>query len=389
MDPSTEKTSDLGTPCLTEAAEFNRKIYKRIQRKLEADPETDLSAILPSEYSSRLAARLSDTNATPVPSPAQLIPQSSSAETPTRLRGEEEELDIPSGLTKDLEQLLECEAQHPNGAYSQEKVLGGIHKAIQNGQVLWQSKASSNNKVIKCGDHIAMKIIPEILDTTEFTGLQYVNANFPDVPAPRPLGVISCGNYSYLFTSYVQGVSLDTIWSTLDERQKGHISAELDNILEKLRHQSFPTGTSLGGVGGEGCRDARRYVRASQVPITSVSDFIAWLLSNPRFGGAVYVEVLRRLWQAQDTSIVFTHGDFQHCNIMVEERGDGVYRVTGLIDWERSGFYPDWYECLKATHNLSPTESKDDWSLFLPSCISPQQHNVCWLLDRVWDRHAA
>lgn len=41
---------------------------------------------------------------------------------------------------------------------------------------------------------------------------------------------------------------------------------------------------------------------------------------------------------------VFTHGDIGTDNIMVKQDPDssGQYIVTGIIDWEASGFYPPW-----------------------------------------------
>lgn len=72
---------------------------------------------------------------------------------------------------------------------------------------------------------------------------------------------------------------------------------------------------------------------------------------------------------------------------MVEERNDGYHAVTGIVDWERSGFCPDWVECVKATNDLSTTESVNDWSLFLLEYISPDRHRGPWLLDRIWDAH--
>lgn len=62
-------------------------------------------------------------------------------------------------------------------------------------------------------------------------------------------------------------------------------------------------------------------------------------LSYPE-GKGVY-EMLPR----SDVS-VFTHGDIHPRNILVEqdtEKGSGV-RITGLVDFESAGFYPDYWE---------------------------------------------
>lgn len=37
---------------------------------------------------------------------------------------------------------------------------------------------------------------------------------------------------------------------------------------------------------------------------------------------------------------VFTHGDIIPQNIMVDEN----YQVSGIVDWEAAGWYPDYWE---------------------------------------------
>lgn len=43
----------------SEAAHFNRRVMKKLQKAIDADPETDLASKLPLNYSSRLADRKS------------------------------------------------------------------------------------------------------------------------------------------------------------------------------------------------------------------------------------------------------------------------------------------------------------------------------------------
>lgn len=391
VTPSKRRVTNQGKLCSTPAAEFNRKVYKRLQRALETNPEADLSTVLPSNYASRLSEKAGGgrPQTSLIPSPLPSTPQSDWTEVPVELCDEKDDVDIPFGLTRDLEELFEQERLHLNGAYNKGKIMSGIHKAIQNGKVLWQSGITTGNMVVKCNDKIVIKVIPRTADYTEFTSMRYLHANLPDVPAPRPLGIVSSGSSSYIFITYVPGVSLSTIWSELDEKQKKHIVLELNEILERMRQRRCPAGVALGGVGGEGCKDGRRHIRTCQDQLFTAMDFVSWLFSNLHFGGSVYVDFIRRFWPMQGTSIVFTHGDLHPSNILVEERGDGYHRVTGLIDWERSGYYPDWFECIKATNDLSTTESDNDWSLFLPTCISPQRYPLHWLLDRVWDPHIA
>lgn len=48
---------DSEAPNASEAANFNATVLRKVQRALEEDPEIDISTVLPSNYSSRLASR--------------------------------------------------------------------------------------------------------------------------------------------------------------------------------------------------------------------------------------------------------------------------------------------------------------------------------------------
>ncbi|KAG5304682.1 hypothetical protein I7I50_04829 [Histoplasma capsulatum G186AR] len=56
------------------------------------------------------------------------------------------------------------------------------------------------------------------------------------------------------------------------------------------------------------------------------------------------------------------------------------FSIAGLLDWEYSGFYPEYHELIKSSNGLS-TSAEDDWYLFLPECISPEFYGVWWLPD--------
>ena len=57
---------------------------------------------------------------------------------------------------------------------------------------------------------------------------------------------------------------------------------------------------------------------------------------------------------AHKHDIVFTHADFRPDNIVVK---DG--HVTGIIDWEMSGWYPEHWEFVKAFYLV---DWRTDWA---------------------------
>lgn len=79
--------------------------------------------------------------------------------------------------------------------------------------------------------------------------------------------------------------------------------------------------------------------------------------------------------------ILFSHTEiFDRITVEIIDQNRCV--VTGLLGWEYSGFYPDYYEAVRCTDCLTLYED-NDWFLFLPDCISPKRYAHWWLLDRV------
>ena len=74
----------------------------------------------------------------------------------------------------------------------------------------------------------------------------------------------------------------------------------------------------------------------------------------------------------QDHKVVLTHGDFHPRNIIIK---DGV--VTGIIDWECAGWYPEYWEYVKALTSVGPVV---DWWRYLPTILGT--YHAEWAIDR-------
>lgn len=261
-----------------------------------------------------------------------------------------------------------------------------LFEVLKRSEVLWEAPFARQKGVFKCSAEIVVKAVRNMEHYTEYTALQYLDRNKSNIPVPKPLGLVRIGGVCLIFMSYIGSVPLGEVWPTFDSSQKASISNQLNTILADLRTLPFIEGTPLGGVVGEGCRDLRRHVRVSEIPIISLEDFETFLFSSSHPGGSVFVKFLRQLSPSSTNHpgprIVFTHGDLRPDNIMVELADDNKYMVSGILDWEYSGFYPDYYESVRCTNCLGPYE-EDDWFLYLPECVSPNTYAQWWLLDRV------
>ena len=261
-----------------------------------------------------------------------------------------------------------------------------LAQVLENSDLIWQSKSTNERYVAKCSPELIIKSIESSSDFTEYTSLQYLELHRPQIPVPRPHGLITSGRSAYLFMSFAPGVTLAKIWPELQGSQKESISKELDDIFSDLRQLPCPDRMALGGVAGEGCKDTRRHTKISKTPIYTGSEFWGFQYSGAAVGSPVFLEFLRRLTSSfQAQNCVFTHGDVRTENIIVQPDHDGQYRVSGIIDWEMGGFYPEDFECTKVTNTLA-TNVTEDWYLHLPSCISPAKFPLRWLSDRVWDK---
>jgi hypothetical protein len=367
----------------SKAARFNLYTLKKLQEAVEEDPEIDITSKLPMEYSRRVSEMRNSTK------------EGLTRESLT-LRSDDGDDDIrwslhpPSlvevvhPLSEQVEKLL---ADHTPVEVEKDEFQNPLSKLLWRCEILWKSTFPRNKMVFKCGPDIVVKAIRNADDYTEFTTLQYLEKNKPTVPAPRPLGLLRTNRISLVFMSYIPEMTLGEIWTQLDFTQKISIQNQLNQIILDMRSLTLPEGMPLGGVAGEGCKDVKRHLRRSTIPITNASDFEKFLFPPPKFSGHVFAELVRELIPLRQSSSlvchIFTHGDLRPDNISVKLGYDGNWQIAGLVDWEYSGFYPDYYESIKSTNCMASNEH-DDWYSFLPQCISPQKYKLWWLIDRIW-----
>ncbi|TKW50215.1 hypothetical protein CTA1_12426 [Colletotrichum tanaceti] len=220
---------------------------------------------------------------------------------------------------------------------------------------------------------------------TEHRSLSYLQKHLPDFPVPKPHGVVRLNKFYLLFTSFIPGLTLETVWSQLNTAEKHAVSSQLETLLSTLRSLPHPENTPLGGIQGSGCRDGRRGIRLGSNPIADARQFEDFIFAGSDTASPLYTHLLRSLMPTSPAKCVFTHGDIRPANIIVSRHSDETLRVVGIIDWESSGFYPEYWDCVKATNNLTP-RNRSDWYEYLPQPISLRRYPTQWLVDRLWDR---
>ncbi|KAJ3538561.1 hypothetical protein NM208_g5861 [Fusarium decemcellulare] len=190
---------------------------------------------------------------------------------------------------------------------------------------------------------LAIKVKPlEGMDRSEGDMMQYAATN--GILAPNVRGVYEVVTSEpiarVLVSERVPGESLDGVWPNLTEIQRSSIKDQLRVQLAQMRKCTQPF---IGRVGRQHTRNV--YDRLHQTycgPFSDEKEFDDWCLDQLDGGPLVRWRWQRYLKKERKSSpgrFVLTHGDLTPRNIMVQ---DGT--VTGIVDWEKSGFFPEYAE---------------------------------------------
>ncbi|KAA8896212.1 kinase-like domain-containing protein [Sphaerosporella brunnea] len=230
------------------------------------------------------------------------------------------------------------------------------------------------------------------LEPAEAEILDFVRTSVPDVPVPVCQGILSNGRISLMFLSAIPGQCLSSLWPQLSHDEKKQVQQQLGGVMQRIRH--IPTAvTELGWCGyAKDCRRNTRKITGTASEQDFNDNLIRPLL--PTINGS-YRDLIRS--KLRDCHrIVFTHADLHPRNIIVQRciGGDGAgkaeLRLAGIVDWELAGWYPEYWEYVKALNTL-PAHCNDadvalaDWWRYLPAEIAAG-YDAEWALDQILER---
>lgn len=359
----------------TDAAKLNQKTINELQDILREDPEVNLISVLPPNYTHRLRfATLSSTG----PTKPHVVKPQCPPDFRTRL-DIVHTAEIVFPLSDNVVTILTGFSERSGGSMgSMDSMIPFLRQMLWNSPKLWENPLRGT--VVKCSHDIVAKVVITEDDYTEYTTMQYLSERAPEIPAPKPNRLIKLGPFSVIFMSYTPGMTLTEAWPNLSHGSKLSVQHQLDGIFRRLRSLRKDDGHYLGGAGGEGVKD-----HPHNTVVSTVADFEN-KHSAPHHGSTAYLRFLCSFLTQPVQRLVFTHGDVRQDNILVRLNQDNTCVITGIIDWEESGFYPEYYECIQLTRTLSVTE-ENDWYLYLPTSIAPSRFPLPWLVDRLWDIH--
>lgn len=189
-----------------------------------------------------------------------------------------------------------------------------------------------------------------------------------DVPVPKVFFSRYLPKDGTIAMTVIPGSPLHLSWNDFDDSTKKSICEEIWSLIAKLRQIPQPDELRhlyLCLADGSVSRDVLiKNFEGFSKPLlndSAVRDRIlqCYLHCNGRRYANELLEMLPRSEHS-----VFTHGDISPKNLMIDEN----HHITGIIDWETAGWYPDYWEYINI---MAPSPFKN-WAYWM-DCTAPEK----------------
>lgn len=249
------------------------------------------------------------------------------------------------------------------------------------------SLAYSGRRIVQIGQHIVVKFGKGV-DLIEGENMIFVREN-TNIHVPRVYALYTDSETAknYIIMEKISGQSLSSIWPHLSLPEKDCIIATLRDNFNELRQLAPPD--YYGSLGRRYFLDGIFWTQnpepAINGPFSSGNAVIEAMAQKYTYDGRssyradFYRQCLPRV--LHDHGPIFTHGDFQRKNIIVQKAGeqnsgrDPQFQVV-ILDWERSGWYPTYWEYSLA---ICALRWDDDWCLQIDKVLEPYSSEASWL----------
>lgn len=165
------------------------------------------------------------------------------------------------------------------------------------------------------------------------------------IPAPRAVDVLETSRFSYLLMTCVPGSPIGQMLDAMTDEQVKQVVIDLKTYVSQLRDIPNKTsGFQICNSEGGGILDWRiPDSQRGELRFKTEAEFNRYL-TDP------FWEEIRRCAAKSHNiqhDIVFTHGDLNPRNILAENG-----RITGIVDWENAGWFPEYWEYTKAHYSV-------------------------------------
>ncbi|KAE8323079.1 hypothetical protein BDV39DRAFT_196188 [Aspergillus sergii] len=235
-------------------------------------------------------------------------------------------------------------------------------------------------RVVAVGQHYVIKFGKQV-NLLEGENM-FVSEN-TNILVPRVYALYSdsARGVNYIIMERIPGESLLSMWPQLSPSEKDFVLSTLCNYFTEL--WQVPSPNSYGSLG---CRPILDHGFWTEDPEPVING--PFPSENAFIEGMVQTEFIRQCLARVlgGHSPTFTHGDFQRKNIMIQRESGGSGHADGLdtprpklalIDWEKPGWYPTYWEHCYA---LTALRWDDDW------CLCVEKVTELFIPQALWFR---
>ncbi|OJD26514.1 hypothetical protein ACJ73_02109 [Blastomyces percursus] len=225
-------------------------------------------------------------------------------------------------------------------------------------------------KVVRIGDRV-VKSGPN-LRSHEVLTLRFI-AKHTTIPVPKVHDVrYEDGRVTAITMDYMPGKRLDEAWDSMDLDQKLFVSQQLNGYVSQMRNLK----SNYIGALERGKAIIGQHGSLEGGPFDSEQLFNEFILSDIVRTAPDLLRHNAKHALEDSHQIVFTHADLAPRNILVNEDG----RVTALLDWGKAGWYPEYWEYVRALRQLKPMPDWPDYvSRILPALYEKEYIGMSFL----------
>lgn len=205
----------------------------------------------------------------------------------------------------------------------------------------------------------------------EFNALKLVRSQ-TSIPVPRPVDLLLSRTESFLVTSRIEGGPAGIAIDECSSDELHLMAQDLQSWIAELRSMKRDRDSeyAITNATGGPCLDYR--ISAHPVgPFRSEEEFVESL----RLG------ILPDLVHRTGYKIVFTHSDLNMRNILVKNG-----RITGIVDWENAGWFPEYWEYTKCHFGVT---LKTRWLKMIDSVFENKYITEEAIERQYWAYHSA
>lgn len=169
----------------------------------------------------------------------------------------------------------------------------------------------------------------------------------------------------------IPGTPLEKKWNVLDDDTKQSICVQLWDLISIIRDIPRPEGLEeLYQCAADGSPSQDPMLEDIQTPprpLSSDSELRSRIYDRYIHHGGTRYETRLPDMLPQSEHSVFTHADIAPRNVMVDED----HNVTGILDWESAGWYPEYWEYAQ----IMRPAFWGDWSVWMDK-TAPQRWDL-------------